>query len=112
MIVVAIGHIGVFFYTEVAYSISDLLLTVYLPWYLLSILGFVPVFLVKKNENVHYGMAYLVSSIVKMTVAMFYLLPFLLEPSEKTTIFGLSFVLVFFFVLVFEVLYFIGLTKQ
>ncbi|MBD79674.1 MAG: hypothetical protein CL840_12215 [Crocinitomicaceae bacterium] len=90
----------------------DLMPSIYIPWLVLSITGFVPVFWVQKKNAKNMGFAYLVTSIIKMLAALIYLLPDLLNQTDQTRFYALNFVLVFFFILFFELLYFINLIKN
>lgn len=91
---------------------SDVIPKVYLIWIVLSILGFMPVFWLEKRNPKSMGLAYLVTSIIKMFGALTLLLPILLEPNDKNTFFSLNFVMAFFIILLFELLYFIRIQKN
>ena len=85
---------------------------IYLAWVVLSYLGFIPVFLLLNKKDDRIGFAYLATSILKMILALTAVLPILLDPDEKTEVFALNFVLVFFFVLAVEVFYFLKVQKS
>ena len=91
---------------------NDAIPKVYGLWLLLSILGFVPVFWLRKKKSKSTGFAYLVTSIIKMFGALTILLPVLLKPNVQNTFFALNFVLVFFITLAFELIYYIKLDNN
>ena len=91
---------------------NDAIPKVYGLWLLLSILGFAPVFWLRKKKSKNTGFAYLVTSIIKMFSALTILLPVLLKPNVQNTFFALNFVLVFFITLAFELIYYIKLDNN
>tara|TARA_B110000967_G_C18631901_1_gene434065 strand:- start:73 stop:474 length:402 start_codon:yes stop_codon:yes gene_type:complete len=91
---------------------NDVIPKVYGLWLLLSILGFSPVFWLRKKKNKNTGFAYLVTSIIKMFSALTILLPVLLKPNAENTFFTLNFVLAFFIILAFELIYYIKLDNN
>ncbi|MGY8953880.1 MAG: hypothetical protein ACKVJP_11005 [Flavobacteriales bacterium] len=91
---------------------NDVIPKVYGLWLLLSILGFSPVFWLRKKKNKNTGFAYLVTSIIKMFSALTILLPVLLKPNAQNTFFALNFVLAFFIILAFELIYYIKLDNN
>jgi|TARA_B110000238_G_C16099011_1_gene427400 hypothetical protein len=91
---------------------NDVIPKVYGLWLLLSILGFSPVFWLRKKKSKNTGFAYLVTSIIKMFSALTILLPVLLKPNAENTFFTLNFVLAFFIILAFELIYYIKLDNN
>ena len=91
---------------------NDVIPKVYGLWLLLSILGFSPVFWLRKKKSKNTGFAYLVTSIIKMFSALTILLPVLLKPNAENTFFALNFVLAFFIILAFELIYYIKLDNN
>ena len=91
---------------------NDVIPKVYGLWLLLSILGFSPVFWLRKKKSKNTGFAYLVTSIIKMFSALTILLPVLLKPNAQNTFFALNFVLAFFIILAFELIYYIKLDNN
>ena len=91
---------------------NDVIPKVYGLWLLLSILGFSPVFWLRKKKSENTGFAYLVTSIIKMFSALTILLPVLLKPNAQNTFFALNFVLAFFIILAFELIYYIKLDNN
>ena len=80
-----------------------LLLKIYIPLFLLTLIIFSAVQFVKKKDPTKMGFAYLVGSIIKMLASLTYLLPDLLNKTETTTNYALNFVVAFFILMFYEV---------